>query len=100
MTGIWLIRFDAAAAAAQFAGLLAGRAESGLSPSAFAVAEGRDVAVGVTEELGSEPEWTLAVSQARADALALEPEGEVAAAAPRGLPLSAALRHRLVRVLR
>jgi len=100
VTGIWVIRFDAAAAAEQFARLLAGRQDSGLSPTAFAVSSGRDVAVGVTEALGSEPEWTLAVSDAQADALALESEAEVAAAAPRGSRLSAALRQRLVAALR
>ncbi len=100
VTGIWLIRFDEAAAAEQFAGLLAARVNSRLATRAFSVSSGRDVAVAVTEDLGSEPQWTLAISEAQAAALASESEGEVAAAAPRGLPLSAALRQRLIRALR
>jgi hypothetical protein len=100
VTGIWIVRFDVAAAAEQFAGLLTRRGDTGLSSSAFAVSSGRDVAVAVTDELGSQPDWIVAISQAQTDALASESEAEVAAAAPRGLPLSAALRQRLVGLLR
>jgi hypothetical protein len=92
VTGVWAIQLDAVPAAEQLTAMLSGGGNVNLSPSAFSVSAGRNVAVAVTDDTSSSALWmgNIAVAQQNAQS---EPGSSSSAGAPR---LSAALRRRLV----